>query len=87
MSDAFKIRDAKLLDNVYMIADVDGDGALDIREILAAILFHLRGTIEFKLALFCEIMKNRTVQELYDGSYMLKANLIKIFEDGLKFMK
>lgn len=87
MTDIFKVRDAKLLDNVYMIADVHGAGALDIREIAAAMLFHFSGPIEHKFALFFEIMKNRTVDQLNDGGFMLKANLIKIIEDALKFLK
>ena len=87
MTDIFKIRDSKLLDNVYMIADVQGVGALDIREIAAAMIFHFSGPIEHKFALFFEIMKNRTVEELYDGGFMLKANLIKVLEDALKFLK
>ena len=61
MTDVFKIRDPKLLENIFMITDVEGDGALDIRELCAVMILHLRGTIEFKLALFFEIMKNRTV--------------------------
>ena len=87
MTDIFKIRDSKLLDNVYMIADVQGVGALDIREIAAAMIFHFSGPIEHKFALFFEIMKNRNVEELYDGGFMLKANLIKVLEDALKFLK
>ena len=61
MTDVFKIRDSKLLDNIYMITDVEGDGALDIRELCAVMLLQMRGSVEFKLALFFEIMKNRTV--------------------------
>jgi hypothetical protein len=38
MTDVFKVRDAKLLDNIYMITDVEGDGALDIRELCAVML-------------------------------------------------
>lgn len=87
MTDVFKIRDAKLLDNIYMISDVQGTGALDIREILATMLFHMKGNIEHKMALFFEIMKNRTVEELYDGGFILKTNLIKIIDDALKFLK
>ena len=50
-------------------------------------IFHFSGPIEHKFALFFEIMKNRTVEELYDGGFMLKANLIKVLEDALKFLK
>lgn len=87
MNDVFKIRDSKLLDNVFMIADVDGEGALDIREICSTMLFHMRGTIEIKLALFFEIMKNQTVYELHDGGFILKQNLLKVIDDALKFFK
>ena len=87
MTDVFKIRDSKLLDNIYMITDVEGDCALDIRELCAVMLLQMRGSIEFKLALFFEIMKNRTVQELYDGGFVLKTNLIKIIDDAQKFLK
>jgi len=87
MNDVFKIRDTKLLENVFMITDVEGDGALDIRELCAIMLFHTRGTIDLKLALFFEIMKNRTIVELYDGGYVLKTNLIKVIDDALKFLK
>lgn len=87
MVDEFKIRDEKLLDNVFLIADVDGEGALDIREICANILFHMRGPIELKLALFFEIMKNRKVPELEEGGFILKTNLLKIIDDSMKFFK
>ena len=87
MTDQFKIRDAKLLDNIFLIADIDGVGALDIREICVTMLLHMRGAIEFKLALFFEIMKNRTVYELNHGGFILKNNLLKIINDSLKFFK
>jgi len=87
MTDLFKVRDNKLLDNVFMLADVDGQGALDIRELCAVLVIHMRGEIEFKLALFFEIMKSRTVVELADGGFILKANLIKVIEDAQQFLK
>ena len=87
MTDVFKIRDSRLLENVYMISDVTGEGALDIRELCSTMLFYMRGSLDFKLALFFEIMKNRVVQELYDGGFVMKNNLIKIFDDALKFIK
>lgn len=87
MTDVFKVRDQKLLENVFMIADLDGMGALDIREICAGMIFHMRGSIDHKLALFFEIMKNRTVIDLMDGGYILKQNLLKIIDDALKFFK
>ena len=83
MSDAFKVRDNLLLDNVFMIADLDGEGALDIRELCGVILLHMRGEIELKLALFFEIMKNRTIIELHDGGFIHKQNLIKVIEDAI----
>ena len=83
MSDAFKVRDNQLLENIFMIADVDGEGALDIRELCGALLIHMKGEIEVKLALFFEIMKNRSIVELHDGGFIHKANLIKIIEDAL----
>lgn len=70
-----------------MIADVDGEGALDIRELCGALLIHMKGDIEVKLALFFEIMKNRTIVELHDGGFIHKANLIKIIEDALQLFK
>ena len=87
MSDSFKIRDTKLVENVFMIADIDGQGALDIRELCASILLHLNTKTEYKLAMFFEIMKNKTVVELHEGGFILKNNLIKIFDDGLKYLK
>jgi len=87
MTDVFKVRDPKLLDNIFLIADVDGEGALDIREICASMLMHMRGTIELKLALFFEIMKNRTNPILSEGGFVLKQNLLKIIDDALKFFK
>lgn len=87
MTDVFKINDSKLLDNVWLISDVTGEGALDIRELCSTMLLHMRGTIDFKLALFFELMKNRVTQELFDGGYIMKANLIKVFDDALKFLK
>lgn len=87
MADMFKIRDSKLLDNVFLIADIDGEGALDIRELCAVLLLHLRGSVDHKLALFFEIMKNRNVHELNDGGFILKQNLIKVIDDAVKFLK
>jgi len=87
MVDEFKVRDDKLLDNIFLIADVDGEGALDIRELCAVLILHMRGSIELKLALFFEMMKNRTVPELEEGGFILKTNLLKIIDDALKFFK
>ena len=72
MTDIFKVRDPKLLENVFMLADLEGEGALDVRELCAIMLIHMRGELEFKLALFFEIMKCRTVAELFDGGFILK---------------
>jgi hypothetical protein len=43
------------VNNIFLIADTHGAGALDIRELLGNILFWLRGTIGYKFALFFEI--------------------------------
>ena len=87
MTDVFKVRDNRLLDNVFLIADIDGTGALDIREICASMIMHMRGTIEHRLALLFEILKNRSVPELSEGGFILKQNLIKIIADASKFFK
>lgn len=87
MTDVFKVRDSRLLDNVFLIADIDGAGALDIREICASMIMHMRGAIEHKLALLFEVMKNRSVPELSEGGFILKQNLIKIIADANKFFK
>ena len=71
MTDIFKVRDPKLLDNVFMLADLDGKNALDIRELSAIMLIQMRGELEFKLTLFFEIMKCRTVVELFNGGFIL----------------
>jgi Ca2+-binding EF-hand superfamily protein len=87
MTDVFKVRDNRLLDNIYLIADIDGSGALDIRELCAGLIMHMRGAIEHKLALLFEVMKNRTVPELSEGGFIIKQNLIKIIQDASKFFK
>lgn len=87
MTDKFKVRDPKLLDNIFMLADVEARGALDIREICAVLLFHLRGSVEIKLSLFFRMMRNRTILELHEGGFINKFNIIKVIEDALVFLK
>jgi hypothetical protein len=52
MADNFKVKDSKLLDNIFMLADVTNNGALDIREICSTMIFNMRGSMDHKLSLF-----------------------------------
>jgi len=55
LMDNFKVKDAQLLSNIFIIADSNGDGALDIREIIGNLIFWLKGSIGYKFALFFEV--------------------------------
>ena len=58
MFNDFKVKDALTLNNLFMVADVQGHGALDIRELLGNIIFWLRGTLGYKFALFFEVFSS-----------------------------
>lgn len=53
--DVFKVKDAQLINNMFTIADTNGDGALDIRELIGNLIFWLRGNLGYKFALFFEV--------------------------------
>ena len=82
MLDVFKVKDAHLVNNVFVIADTNGNGALDIRELIGNIIFWLRGTLGYKFALFFEVFTS-----VNGGMYVSKENLIKVIGDALKVFK
>ena len=82
MFNEFKVRDAQLVNNIFVIADTNGHGALDIRELLGNMIFWLRGTIGYKFALFFEIFCS-----VNNGVYVSTENLVKVVEDALKVLK
>lgn len=47
-----------MLNNLFLISDTNGNGALDIREIIGNIIFWLRGSLGYKFALFFEIFSS-----------------------------
>jgi hypothetical protein len=46
MSEKFKVRDPKLSENIFMLADIENQGALDIRELCGVLIFHLKGDLD-----------------------------------------
>ena len=82
MLDVFKVKDAQLVNNVFVIADVNGTGALDIRELIGNVVFWLRGTLGYKFALFFEVFVS-----VNGGLFVSRENLIKVIGDALKVFK
>ncbi|CDW80465.1 hippocalcin-like protein 1 [Stylonychia lemnae] len=82
MLDVFKVKDAHLVNNIFVIADTDGNGALDIRELIGNMVFWLRGTLGYKFALFFEVFVS-----VNGGVFVSKENLIKVIGDALKVFK
>jgi hypothetical protein len=52
MLDVFKVKDAQLVNNLFLISDTNGSGALDVRELIGNIVFWLRGNLGLKFACF-----------------------------------
>jgi hypothetical protein len=77
MLDVFKIKDSQLLNNLFLISDVNGSGALDIREIIGNIIFWLRGSLGLKFALFFEVFGTVTGEHA-----VTKENLTKAIGDA-----
>lgn len=65
-----------------MIADANADGALDIRELLANLIFWLRGSLGLKFALFFEVFVS-----VNGGLYVSKDNLVKVIGDALRVFR
>lgn len=82
MLDVFKVKDAQLLNNLFVISDVNGNGALDIREIIGNLIFWLRGSLGLKFAFFFEVFGTVT------GTHCVaRENLGKVIGDALKVFK
>lgn len=82
MLDVFRIKDAQLLNNLFLISDVNGNGALDIREIISNVIFWLRGSLGYKFALFFEVMGTVNTNHC-----VAKENIMKVIGDALKVFK
>jgi hypothetical protein len=80
--DAFKVKDASLVQNLFVIADSNGDGALDIREIIGNLVFWLKGSLGYKFSLFFEVFVS-----VNGGKFVSRPNLLKVLEDALKVFK
>jgi Ca2+-binding EF-hand superfamily protein len=80
--DVFKINDPQLINNIFLLADSRGNGALDIRELIGNMIFWLRGSIGYKFALFFEVFVS-----VNGGLFVSKENLIKVLADALKVFK
>ena len=55
MFDVFKVKEHKLLDEIFQMIDIDQNGYAEIHEIIAGIVFLLRAPLEHKFALFFEV--------------------------------
>ena len=65
-----------------MVADAERKGALDVRELLANMVFWLRGDHAYKWALFFEIFSS-----INNGTSVSVANIVKVINDSLKIFK
>jgi Ca2+-binding EF-hand superfamily protein len=82
MFELFKVKDASLLQNIFIVSDPSGEGALDIRELLGNLIFWLRGSLGYKFALFFEIFST-----VNGGLFVSRENLLKVVGDALKVFK
>lgn len=82
MLNVFKVKDAQLVNNIFVIADNNGNGALDIRELIGNIVFWMKGSLAYKFALFFEVFVS-----VNGGLFVSKENLIKVVGDALKVFK
>lgn len=82
MLDVFKVKDAQLVNNLFIISDTNGTGGLDIREILGNIIFWVRGHLGLKFALFFEVFSTAT-----GTTCVSRDNLGKVIADALKVFK
>jgi hypothetical protein len=82
MLDVFKVKDAQLLNNLFILSDVNGNGSLDIREIIGNIVFWVRGSLGLKFALFFEVFGT-----VAGGHCVARENLLKVIGDALKVFK
>jgi len=82
MLDVFKVKDAQLMNNLFLISDTNGSGALDIRELLGNMLFWVRGSLPLKFALFFEVFSTAT-----GSTCVARENLAKVIADALKVFK
>jgi hypothetical protein len=48
----FKVTDVKLATHVFMVADEKNEGALDAKDLIANLVFWLRGDLSHKFAIF-----------------------------------
>jgi hypothetical protein len=88
MSDWFKVKDTTLLECIFKACNPNNESSgLDIREICATIIFHMRGSLDDKFILFFKIMKNRNIKELSNNEFVLKSNVMKIIDDALASLK
>ena len=71
-----------MINNIFLISDVNGSGALDVREIIGNIVFWLRGSLGLKFALFFEVFSSVT-----GGRCVARENLGKVIGDALKVFK
>lgn len=82
MLDVFKVKDAQLVNNLFLISDTNGTGALDIRELIGNIVFWLRGNLGLKFALFFEVFSSAT-----GSACVARENIMKVITDALKVFK
>jgi Ca2+-binding EF-hand superfamily protein len=82
MLDVFKVKDAQLVNNLFVISDTNASGALDIRELIGNIIFWVRGALGLKFALFFEVFSTAT-----GTACVARENLGKVLGDALKVFK
>ena len=71
-----------MTNSIFMVADAERKGALDVRELLANMIFWLRGDHTYKWALFFEVFSS-----INDSSTVSVANVTKMINDSLKIFR
>ena len=84
MVQTFRVQDVKLTNSLFMVADEQRKGALDVRALLANIVFWLKGDHDLKWALFFDIFN----QMDQNGTVGVRvSNVTKVIDDALKIFK
>ena len=82
MVQQFNIQDVALTNGIFMVADAESRGALDVRELLGNMIFWLRGDHAYKWALFFEVFSSSDL-----GNTVSADNVNKVVTDAVKIFK
>ena len=84
MVQKFRVSDVKLTNSIFMVADEQQKGAIDVRVLLANMIFWLKGDADLKWAMFFDIFSHTDVS---GRSGVMIHNITKIINEALKIFK